>query len=100
MKEVYSITDSFCFCQEKYFMIYLGKKGDKYAKYRNLNQEKTIGAHIDDILTFCIDKRLEYGKINEQSLKRPEAKQLFDYLKSRLFKTETQMINSHFEKLE
>ena len=100
MEKVYSITDSFCFCQEKYFKIYLLKKGDKYAKYRALNQEKTIGAHIDDSLTFFKNKRLEYGKINEESLERPEAKKLFHYLKSRLFKIETQMINCHFEMLQ
>ena len=100
MKEVYSITDSFCFCQEKYFEIYLQNKGDKSAKYRHLNQEKSIGAHIDEILMFCKDKRLEYCKINEESLKRPEAKQLFDYLKTRLFQIENQIIDGHFETLQ
>ena len=104
MKKVYSITNQFCSCQKKYFEMYLGKKDDgvplSHDQYWNLSQGKTTGAHIEDILKFCMQKRQEYGQVNEESLSQKGGEQLFQYLLKTLFKLEEQVIREYYQNLQ
>ena len=84
--------------------MYLGKNDDgvplSHDQYWNLSQGKTTGAHIEDILKFCMQKRQEYGQVNEESLSQKGGDRLFQYLVSQLFKLEEQVIREYYQNLQ